>query len=118
MNLRRIEHTRTGKLSDVTNPKWVDRTKEKIKELISTYKGKKFTTTNLTGLQREINSLLRAETGLRNMEVEAEVLSQGKIIFNYCNEATKSVLKRIYEEETPVGSADADMTDKLIRGEK
>ena len=51
------------------------------------------------------------------MEVEAEVMSQGKIIFNYCNEATKSVLKRIYEESTPVGSADADMADKLMNAE-
>lgn len=112
MNLRQIEHTRTGKAIDINDGRWAARTKQKMADLIATYKGKKFTTTHLVSLQSEVNTLLRSETGLRTMEVEAEVMSQGKIIFNYCNEATKKILKRVYVDESKVSTATSDMEDR------
>jgi len=117
MNIRKIEHTRNHNKVPILNEEWANKTKIKIVNLIKTYNDKKFTANNMINIQNDMNNLLINETGSNLILVEAEVESNGRLLFNAQNDITKSILNKIYgdKQETDRGSADIDIADKLMR---
>jgi hypothetical protein len=113
MNLRAIENSKVvSELLVPIDSKWIERTKGKIKELINNYIGKSYSATNLIDIQNDMQTLLHNESGIKGIELEVEVGTQGKLLFNGKNDQTKELIAVIYTEKTE-GSADGDMQDHV-----